>query len=167
MPFHRYPLLKSLSHYNRNSPPDFEIIRFLPEGKVSVQKQESKTKGRQKPCPLHFSKNTGGSDASKSPPGHGDSAALCETTRRWFFHGKRRGLRPSASLCGNPLVSPLKAEIPARAFANRVAIPGPSPSFPLKGKYQKCRETRKNHPNFCLGRLLSLSRSATARTVFT
>jgi hypothetical protein len=35
------------------------------------------------------------------------------------------------------LDSPLKAEIPAGAFANRVAIPGPSPSFPLKGKYQK------------------------------
>jgi hypothetical protein len=88
-------------------------------------------------APLHFSKNKRGSNTSKFPPGHGDSAALCETTRRWFFHGKRRGRRPSSSLCGNPLVSPLKAKIPAGVFANRVAIPVPSPSFPLKGKYQK------------------------------
>jgi hypothetical protein len=88
-------------------------------------------------APLHFSKSTRESDPSKFPQGHGDSAALRETTRRWSFHEMRRGRRPSASLCGNHLVSPRKAEIPAGAFANRVAIPVPSPSFPLKGKYQK------------------------------
>jgi len=42
----------------------------------------------------HFSKDTKGSDTSKSPEGHGDSAALRETTRRWFFQRIRR--RPQA-----------------------------------------------------------------------
>jgi hypothetical protein len=35
------------------------------------------------------------------------------------------------------MISPLKAKFPAGAFANRAAVPVPSPSFPLKGKYQK------------------------------
>ena len=66
------------------------------------------------------------------PAGHGNSAALCEITRRWSFHGTSRGHRPSAFLCGTPFVSPMKAEIPVGAFANRIAVPVPSPSFHLK-----------------------------------
>jgi hypothetical protein len=45
-------------------------------------------------CPPHFSINTRGADTSKSPEGHGDSAALRKTTRRWFFQRIRR--RPQA-----------------------------------------------------------------------
>jgi len=63
-------------------------------------------------------------------------AALVTIARRQR-RGQGGGRRPSASLCGNPLVSPLKAKIPAGAFATRAAIPMPSPGFPLKGKYQK------------------------------
>jgi len=35
------------------------------------------------------------------------------------------------------LVAPMKGQIPAGAFANRIAIPAPGPSFPLKNKSQK------------------------------
>ena len=37
----------------------------------------------------------------------------------------------------------MKAAIPAGAFANRVAIPGPSPGFRLKNKYQKGARRRR------------------------
>ncbi len=56
----------------------------------------------------HFSKNTRGSDASKSPQGRGDSAAIREITRR--------GRRPVASLCGNPVGFADESGGPDRCF---------------------------------------------------
>jgi hypothetical protein len=50
------------------------------------------------------------------------------------FPRMRRGRRPSASLCGNPLDFALKAEFPAGAFANRGAAPAPNPSSHPKNK---------------------------------
>ena len=49
--------------------------------------------------------------------------------------GGAAGLPPSFE--ESLLVSSLKWQIPAGAFANRIAIPAPGPSFPLKNKSQK------------------------------
>ena len=48
--------------------------------------------------------------------GHGDSAALREITRRWSFHRTRRGLRPSAFLCGIPFGFKDESGDPGRCF---------------------------------------------------
>jgi hypothetical protein len=48
--------------------------------------------------------------------GHGDSAALREITRRWSFHGTRRGRRPSAFLCGIPFGFNYESVDPGRCF---------------------------------------------------
>jgi len=82
--------------------------------------------------PLLLSKPKGTPNFA-APAGRGDSAALHETTRRWFFHRTRRGRRPSASLGGNPFGLGDESENPAGAFANRVTIPAPHPgSYPRK-----------------------------------
>jgi hypothetical protein len=80
---------------------------------------------------LCLSKNTRGSDPSRSAPGPGDSAALRET-KRWSFHGRggAAGLPPlfaeilwfrQGRLCSQPVVSPIASPSPgpARAFPQR------------------------------------------------
>ena len=65
--------------------------------------------------PFTFQKNKGVKYFEVSA-GHGDSAALREITRRWFFHGSRRGLRPSAFLCGIPFGFTDERVDPGRCF---------------------------------------------------
>jgi hypothetical protein len=54
-----------------------------------------------------------------------------------------RGARAAPSYAEALWVSLRQAMIPAGAFPNRAAIPVPSPSFPLKGKYQKWRQKER------------------------
>jgi len=70
------------------------------------------------------------------PAGHGDSAVLREITSNGLSEvpAGAAGLPPSVA--ESLLVSPLKAQIPAGAFANRRATPGPRPSFPQKTNTQ-------------------------------
>jgi len=91
------------------------------------------------PLPPWFTfQKTQGDRILRSPRrGTGTAPRFAKPQGGVFSRGSGGGRRPSASLCGNPLVSPMKAKIPAGAFAKRAAIPVPSPSFPLKGKYQK------------------------------
>ena len=74
------------------------------------------SRGNLKLASLHFSKNIRRSDISEARPGRGNSAALRETTRRWSFHGIRRGHRPSASLCGIPFGFADESGLPGRCF---------------------------------------------------
>ena len=90
----------------------------------------------------HFCRNMRGSNISEPRQRRGESAAPRETTRDWPFHGMggAAGLPPlNAEI---RLVSPMKAERPAGAFANRGAVPAPNPSSHSKNKDQKCRWAR-------------------------
>jgi len=65
---------------------------------------------------LHFCQNIRESSLSNTGQGRGDGTAIRETTRRWSFQGMGRGLRPSASPCGNPIGSAEESGVPGRCF---------------------------------------------------
>ena len=67
-------------------------------------------------CPPSLFKKHKGVKYFEVSAGHGDSAALREITRRWFFHGTRRGRRPSAFLCGIPFGFADESGDPGRCF---------------------------------------------------
>jgi len=85
------------------------------------------------------------SHISQLPQGRGDNAAFPETTRQWSFHGRGRGRRPSASLCGNLFGFGGESEIPAGAFANRGVVPAPFPGFYQKTKIESGKKGIQNH----------------------
>ena len=101
--------------------------------------------------PSLFKKHKG-AEYFEVPAGHGDSNALLETTRRWSFHGRGRGRRPSAFLCGTPFGYGDESGDPDQCFRESRRHPrAPSELLPKKrkskGRKRKVgKKKRKNRP---------------------
>jgi len=79
-------------------------------------------------------------------PGHGDRAALREIKRRWSFHRTRRGLRPSAFLCGIPFSFKDESVDPGRCFRKSHRHPRAQPKLSPQEQIPKVKGGKGQSP---------------------